>query len=91
MTIEEAIAGMKAFGGWGQEIEAIEKIKADLAAATQRADDAEDEATTLAGTVDRLRAIVDKLPKDATGRHVIPNTEQVYHPNMPKEVLTEFW
>ena len=33
--------------------------------------------------LERLRATVDRLPKDASGRHVIAHEDELYHPDFP--------
>ena len=43
--------------------------------------DAESERYCLFCEVERLRGIVDRLPKDASGRRVIAHQDKLYHPN----------
>ena len=33
--------------------------------------------------IERLQAIVDRLPKDASGRHVIAHEDELYHSKFP--------
>ena len=55
--------------------EAYAEQTAELAEQISRAEDAEEEATTQAAELERLRAIVDKLPKAADGVPVVPGME----------------
>jgi hypothetical protein len=41
----------------------------------------EGSAVAIRKEMERLQAIVDRLPKDASGRHVIAHQDKLYHPN----------
>lgn len=73
MTIDEVIKGMKNFGAWDEELEAIEKLKEEnkrLRDLKRTCECGEDDQCMFARErdearreVERLRTIVDKLPK----------------------------